>query len=86
MFFQPSDVGLLEVDQVAEGPDLSAVSVAAENEPNAVTGGFFHDPGLVGQEDNGPGGVSVLQSLPEVGAVARRDPPTIVIVDSGQVK
>lgn len=62
--------GLVDADQVVEGPDLAAVGVAGELEVDAGGCCPVDELGLVGQEQHGVVGVGAVQGSGEVGAVA----------------
>ncbi len=70
MVAEAGDGGLVEADQVVEGPDLAAVGVAGELEVNACGRGSADERGLMGQEQYGEVRVDAVQGSGEVGAVS----------------
>ncbi len=70
MVAEAGEGGLVEVDQVVEGPDLAAVGVAGELEVDAGGCRPVDELGLVRQEQDGQVGVGAVQGSGEVGAMA----------------
>ena len=80
------DPGLGQVDESDEGPDLAAVGVPGEDEPDVVRGGLEGGLRLVGEEHDLAAGVAAVEGLGEIRTVAGRHPRRLVVVHAGEIE